>query len=173
MCLKNYYNIKYIKIFIIFITLLAIIFNYISYIIIIIIINYIIYNCLERWAFLFLNQNFVSGTKRERAWDAVSSPEDTRVDREGAAATGVLESLNRRYEGRGTKIGKATDVLLFYAEKGGKRKDSRRRKREGPYIRGPMYFHSHATRIMRMGISLPVYRWTGFLASSLFPRPRN
>lgn len=76
--------------------------------------------------------------------------------------------------GHGTKIGKATDVFLFYAEKEGKKKRfPSREKRETVHQRYLTYFHSHATRIMRMGISPPVYRRAGFLTSSLFPRPRN
>jgi len=54
---------------------------------------------------------------------------------------------------------------------GREEKRSRHRERDRPYIRDPVYFYSHATRIMRMG-DLPSRR-TGFLTSSLFPYPRN
>lgn len=95
--------------------------------------------------------------------------EDTRIDREGAAATRVFESRTLDEERR---LGKR-QMCFFSRRKGGKRKKGcRHRERERPYIRGPAYnFHSHATRIMRMGSPFPFI--DGFLTSSLFPRPRN
>lgn len=81
-------------------------------------------------------------------------------------------SSDRSLRVEARRLGKR-QMCFFLTRKGGKRKGSCHRERERPYIRGPAYFHSHATRIMRMGISLLVYRRTGFLTSSLFPRLRN
>lgn len=92
------------------------------------------------------------------------------------------ESSNLRAESPERGTGFSDDwesdrcVSFFPMRKGGKRKRfPSQGKRETVHQRCPAYFHSHAMRIMRTrtGISLPVYRRTRFLMSSLLPRPRN
>jgi len=59
-------------------------------------------------------QSYTSGTKREQIWIGVFEAENTRIDREGAAAIGIPRVFEPRTQD--TEIGKTTDVILSYAK---------------------------------------------------------
>lgn len=75
--------------------------------------------------------------------------EDVRVDHEGAAATGVESSRLPASNEAWRHDWESDRCVFFLSPKGGKRKGLYRRGGGRPYISGPVYLRSHATRIMR------------------------